>query len=102
MQRGPTECILALALVHHLVIAGSISLVMLADFFRECCQNLLIEFVPKTDPPVKRLLSSRGVVLKDYSSSSFERAFARHFKMVDKWELADSGRVLYHYRLLSN
>ncbi len=41
--------VLALALVHHLVLAGNQPLENVAAFFERLCAWLVIEFVPETD-----------------------------------------------------
>ncbi|HXD11021.1 MAG TPA: class I SAM-dependent methyltransferase [Anaerolineales bacterium] len=57
--RGPADMVLALAVLHHLAISNNVPLPQLADFFAETGKWLVIEFVPKSDSQVQKLLSSR-------------------------------------------
>lgn len=94
-SRGPAELILALALVHHLAIAQNIPLKEIAAYFAELGQNLIIEFVPKEDVQVQRLLALRDDVFDRYDQRCFEEYFSRSFDIVKKQTISDSGRVLY-------
>ena len=58
-------------------------------------QNLIIEFVPKSDSNVKRLLSTREDVFPKYNERYFEKAFSKYYKIKDKTKLKDSERTLY-------
>lgn len=95
LKRGPVEAVMALALIHHLAISNNLPLTMIADFFNSICQYLIIEFVPKSDSQVKRLLTTREDIFPDYKQDFFENEFGKYFviKSVDK--LGDSERTLY-------
>jgi ribosomal protein L11 methylase PrmA len=94
-DRGPTDMILALAVIHHLAISNNVPLEDLARFFSRLCSWLVIEFVPKNDPQVARLLANRKDIFADYSTEAFEQAFAKHFTIRRVEPLPDSGRTLY-------
>lgn len=95
LNRPHPDTILALALVHHLAIANNLPLPMLSDFFAKLCKNLIIEFVPKTDPQTQRLLQSRQDIFPNYNQESFEKEFSKLFRIVKREELPDSDRILY-------
>ena len=95
LDRGPADVALALALVHHLVISGGVPLAEVVRFFHAACHHLVIEFVPKSDSQVARMLSLREDTFPDYSQEGFERAFQPAFQMVSSTRLADSERTLY-------
>lgn len=99
IERGPCDTGLALALVHHLAIANNVPFARIAEFFSLVCKNLIIEFVPKSDVQVERLLSSRKDVFTSYNEENFEREFANFFEIVEKTPLEESGRVLYLMKL---
>jgi hypothetical protein len=94
-DRGPVDVVMALALIHHLVISDNLTFDMIAKFFSGLCRFLIIEFIPKDDPQVRRLLSSREDIFGDYSRSSFEQSMSRVFLISDCVQLQDSGRILY-------
>ncbi|MBA3259299.1 MAG: class I SAM-dependent methyltransferase [Gemmatimonadales bacterium] len=78
-QRGPADAVLALALVHHLAIGHNLPLPKVAEFFARIARNLVIEFVPKSDSQVRRLLRNRPDIFPDYTREGFERAFGERF-----------------------
>lgn len=49
---------MALALVHHLTIANNAPLPRIARWLAGLGEELLFEFVPKSDPKVRRLLAA--------------------------------------------
>lgn len=96
VDRGPVDCTMALALIHHLCIANNTPIARVAEFFAQLTRkNLIIEFVPKTDGQVQRLLRSRQDIFYDYDEGGFEFAFASHFSIRQKVPIADSLRTLY-------
>jgi hypothetical protein len=95
LERGPADAVLALALVHHLAIGNNVPLDRIARFLARAGRSLLVEFVPKTDSQVKRLLVVREDVFEDYSAEGFERAFGGPFAIDRRVPLAGSERVLY-------
>lgn len=98
MGRGPVDALLALALVHHLAIANNLPLARIAEFLHLIGRWVVIEFVPKGDPQVTRLLASRPDVFPDYHQREFERCFQRFFDIEAAEPLPESGRVLYLMR----
>ena len=98
IDRGPADTILALALVHHLAISNNVPLDRIAEFLSTICNSLIIEFVPKSDTQVQRLLSTREDVFTDYHQSVFESRFSRYFKIIHSTAIKDSERTLYLMR----
>jgi len=95
MARGPVPLVLALALVHHMAISNNVPLGRLASFFSQICEHLVIEFVPKSDSQVQRLLLSREDIFNEYTVSGFEAAFQAHFAIIEKRSVSGSERILY-------
>jgi len=95
INRGPVDVVLALALIHHLVISNNLPLEKITQFFKKICKNLIIEFVPKTDSQVKRLLISREDIFSDYTKENFEKEFEKSFLIKDSIKVEDSDRILY-------
>lgn len=95
-ERGPADLVLALALVHHMAIANNVPLAMVADFMRRLAKKaLVIEFIPKEDSQVQKLLASREDIFSDYTKDGFEAAFSKFFKIKDSKHIAGSKRWLY-------
>jgi ribosomal protein L11 methylase PrmA len=94
-ERGPADLLMALALVHHLAIGNNLPLERVAAYLQRLGRRLIIEFVPKSDSQVQRLLSSRDDIFDHYDEAGFEAAFAPYFRTLRKQALAESGRSLY-------
>jgi ribosomal protein L11 methylase PrmA len=95
LERGPAETAFALALIHHLAISNNLPLVKIADFFSQVCNQLIIEFVPKEDSQVQRLLSTREDIFPDYTKEAFEAEFGKYFKIGSIEEVKNSKRTMY-------
>src|SRR4030042_5758151 len=78
-QRGPADTALALALIHHLAISNNLPFNKIADFFATICSSLIIEFVPKNDSQVQRLLATREDIFPNYRQQVFESEFSSYF-----------------------
>jgi hypothetical protein len=89
------DVVLVLALVHHLAISNNLPFEKVADFLGQLCRFLIIEFVPKTDSQVQRLLASREDIFEHYDRQSFERQFGRSFDIQCSEPIADTDRRLY-------
>jgi len=94
-ERGPADCIMALALIHHLAISNNVPFEKIAEFFHRICKYLIIEFVPKEDSQVQKLLNSRVDIFGNYYQTKFEEVFSRYFKIMRSEAIVDSKRTLY-------
>jgi hypothetical protein len=94
-DRGPADAVLALALIHHLAIGNNVPLDKAARFFARAGRSLLIEFVPKSDSQVKRLLVTREDIFDSYTREEFERAFGEVFYITRRVPLSGTERTLY-------
>lgn len=101
LDRGPADLAMALALVHHLAISANVPLGRVASFFRKVGPTLIIEFVPKQDSQVQRLLASRADIFPDYTREGFEAAFSEHFSIDRAEPIVESERTLYLMRARS-
>ena len=97
-ERGPADLALVLALIHHLAIAHNVPLERIAAYLARLARAVVIEFVPKSDSQVKRLLASRADIFSDYTREGFERAFRPHFEFVDSTPVRESERTIYVMR----
>jgi hypothetical protein len=98
LQRGPVDTILALALVHHLAISNNLPLAKIADFFSRLCRDLILEFIPKSDSQVQRLLATRDDIFPDYHAAGLEKEFLPYFTIEHREPIAQSERILYVMR----
>jgi hypothetical protein len=99
IKRAPMKnCIMALALIHHLAISNNVPLDDIAKLFSEFGEQLIIEFVPKEDSQVQKLLATREDIFQAYHESGFEKAFRIYYHIVEKKKLSSSQRVMYLMR----
>ena len=96
LERGKPECILALALIHHLCLIKNVPFSRIFELFARLeARHVIIEFIPKSDPMVKELLVNREDVYPWYTQSVFEKEAAAFFSIGDRLELEKDGRLLY-------
>jgi SAM-dependent methyltransferase len=95
LDRANADLVLALALVHHLAIANNLPLSQIAGFLARLGRFLVIEFVPKEDSQVQRLLAAREDIFPDYNQTGFEAAFATYFTIEGREPVDESRRTIY-------
>lgn len=95
LDRGPADVAMALALVHHLAIGNNVPLSRISEFMAQCARHLIIEFVPKEDSQIQRMLSTRKDVFDGYSEVGFESAFDAHWILLNKERIEGTARTLY-------
>jgi hypothetical protein len=99
VDRGPADAVLALGLIHHLTLANQVPFAMSAAFFARTARDLIIEFVPATDSQVTAMLSRMpSAFTAEYAREAFERAYRRHFEVLNAEPIDGSQRWLFHMR----
>lgn len=98
VDRISGRTVVALALIHHLAISNNVPLPQLAAFFGQVARSLVIEFVPKEDSQVRRLLATRTDIFPDYTDVAFESAFSAVFRIERRETVAGASRILYAMR----
>ncbi|MFA5117854.1 MAG: SAM-dependent methyltransferase [Candidatus Omnitrophota bacterium] len=94
-ERGPADAVMALALIHHLAFTCGIPLGKIAYLLQKICRCALVEFIPKSDPSVRRLLVNREDIFTEYSRESFEEEFGRYFEIEGCRQVPGSSRSVY-------
>jgi ribosomal protein L11 methylase PrmA len=101
ISRCRADFITALAVIHHLVIASGIPFQHVSDFLASLLVadgSLLIEFVPKEDSQVQRMLAARDDIFEEYSLEGLLKVFSQQFAQHALYQLPDSQRVLIHFK----
>lgn len=98
LARGPADTVFVLALIHHLAIGNNVPLPQLAAFFARICRWLIIEFVPKSDPQVGKLLQVREDIFPNYNLENFRHTFESEFNPIAEEAIGDSGRTLFLFK----
>ena len=94
-DRAEGATLLGLALVHHLAIGRNVPLPMLSATLARLGDRLVIEWVPKHDPMVKRLLATREDVFPDYTTMGFEGALSRDWRIERSTRVGETARTIY-------
>ena len=101
IARGPADTVLALALIHHLAVSNNVPFDRIAEFFSKICHSLIIEFVPKSDSQVQKLLMNREDIFNEYTQEFFESDFSRYFEIIQRTGIEGSSRILYFMKTRS-
>jgi ribosomal protein L11 methylase PrmA len=96
-QRTEGDAVIGLALVHHLAIAKNLPLMDVLSWLLAMAPQGVLEFVPKEDPMVQRLLQLRDDLFADYDQDSFESYLQAHARIVKSSVVSSSGRTLYWF-----
>lgn len=99
LDRGPCDVLLSLGLIHHLAISNNIPLAYIARFFSRLGKYLLIEFVPKEDSQVMKLLVNRPDNFPNYHKDGFEEAFYEYFTIERTQVIKGTVRTLYFLKV---
>jgi ribosomal protein L11 methylase PrmA len=95
-ERGRPDLVLMLAVLHHLVVAGNLPLSEVVDWLASLRSEIILEWVPPTDPMAKRLAVNKreGEIHSDYNEESLRSLLADRFSTNAEKEL--EGRILFH------
>lgn len=96
-KRQKSDCVMMLALIHHLCIVNNLPLNKIAAWLAGLCDHLIIEFIPKEDSQAQILLTNRTDIFSEYHQENFEDAFNLYFRLKRSDKISDSSRMLYWY-----
>ena len=89
---------MALALVHHIVLAEGIPFRQFAAFLHAMLKDggmVLLEFVPPDDSQVQRMTAAKPGLLDSYSLQAMRESFAPFFREKEKILLEGTSRILF-------
>jgi hypothetical protein len=96
---GFFDCILMLAVIHHLMVTDRIPLAQIFDVAASVTTGwLIMEFVGPQDPMFVRLARGRDALYKWYSRPYFEDCARHSFDIVNSFDIPSSDRALYLLR----
>jgi ribosomal protein L11 methylase PrmA len=95
IERCDVDVVLALAVVHHLSIGNNVPLDMSARLFASLGRHLILEFVPKEDSQVQRMLASRRDIFDDYTVDTLLSAYGPYFTCLERRQIPGSARTLF-------
>lgn len=92
--RASADAVLALAFVHHLAIGRNVPLDRLIDWLVGLAPTGVVEFIPKSDPMVQRMLQLREDIFDDYTEGAFLSAIGERARIVKSLIVSAAGRRL--------
>jgi ribosomal protein L11 methylase PrmA len=94
-ERGPADVVMALGLIHHLTIGINVPFELVAKMFSELAPHLIIEFVPRGDSQIDKLLATRNDVFVDYHEEIFREKFCEYYSIIKAEPISGTKRTLY-------
>ena len=96
-ERAKADAMIALAFIHHIAIGRNIPLDMALDWLIAMAPTGVIEFPPKSDPMVQRLLSQREDIFPNYEEANFLVLLNQRARIIRSKHLSEGGRLLVWY-----
>ncbi len=94
--RGKMDCVMMLAVIHHLMVTERIPLSEILELMAEITTNILIiEFVPPDDPMFRQIARGRDHLFEYLNEEVFREVCQKHFKILRSEKLADSNRQMF-------
>lgn len=98
INRKKYNLALALGLIHHLAISNNLPLKEIAKFFNDTSEYLLIEWIPKEDSQVIKLLSTRDDIFDNYIEEDFLNNFLHYYTLEETRAIDESVRKLFLFK----
>ncbi|MFL2852755.1 MAG: class I SAM-dependent methyltransferase [Candidatus Pelagibacter sp.] len=98
-KRSKFDAIIALALIHHLVIAKNIPLDQVLRWLVSLAPVGLIEFVPKKDPTSQIMLKLKGDIFPEYTEKNFTDRLSQIADIKKITLVTDTERKIYEYSI---
>lgn len=95
VTRARPDLVLCLALIHHVVISANVPLEEFVAWLAGITDQLVIEYVSRSDDKVEALLRNKDDTYSDYSREGLEKALQKHFKILRQQSLESGNRFLY-------
>jgi ribosomal protein L11 methylase PrmA len=96
-RRAKADAVLALAFEHHLAIGRNVPLDQTVAWLTGLAPRGVIEFVPKADPTVNRMLALREDIFSDYDEAAFTQCLTGAARIVRSEIVSAHGRRLFWY-----
>jgi SAM-dependent methyltransferase len=95
LERGRSNCVLALALIHHLHVSANFPLSLIAELFDALTSDyLVLEFVPREDEMFQRLIQFRRDIYAEYTLENCISSLASRFRLLGRESIPGTHRTL--------
>ncbi len=96
---GAFDCVLMLAVIHHLLVSERTPLSEIIEVAAEITTDILIiEFIAPDDSMFRRLVRGRDNLFQGFTVEQFESTCRKHFEIIRSQHLEQSSRWLYLMR----
>ena len=92
------EGLIALAFEHHLAIAKNLPLDQVLKWLINIAPIGLIEFVPKNDATIKKMLELKGDIFDSYNEENFRSLIQKNAVIISETKVSESGRKIFEYK----
>ena len=92
-----TDLICCFAVMHHIINSG-IPFENFIDFLTRSEKDVLVEYIPLSDPKCKIIFQSRDEEFNYPSLEQFKNAISKRFNILKDHKLKKTDRVLFHLR----
>ena len=95
LDRVAADCVLALALMHHLLVSGNLPLAAIRDMMLAMTRrDLVLEFIPPEDDMFRRLLKFRVDLFDGLTLERCREVFLGRFRLLKEEPVPHSTRTL--------
>ena len=79
-------------------IAKNIPLDQTVKWLTSIAPQGLIEFVPKNDITVQKMLTLKGDIFNDYNEENFKKLLKKNSEIISEIQVSDSGRKIFEFK----
>ena len=95
LDRARPDCVLALAVIHHLLVGANLPMAAIRDLFASLAQkHLVLEFVPTDDVMFRKLIEFRVNLFSHVTLDHCLAVFAEKFTLLRQEPIRNSPRTL--------
>lgn len=96
-RRAKPDCLIALAILHHLVITAKLPLEKICDYFTSMAPKGLIEFIPLDDEQCQKLVQWEPRTFEEYRLETMTRYLEQQGYKITLHPIDDSKRVIIEF-----
>ena len=97
-ERTNFDEVIALAFIHHMVIGKNIPLEEAISWICSFGKEGVIEFVPKSDPTVLKMMQIKKDIFRDYNFENFLKILTVNNTIIKQEKITNSGRFLVSFK----
>jgi hypothetical protein len=96
LDRFKSDCVFALALIHHLLVSNRQPLSRIVDLLAEMTTKyLIVEYIGKNDPMFQLLTLNRKESYEYYNEEFFQKEFTRRFRVLKSQKITNMEREIF-------